>query len=153
MRVILLQDIDGLGKKGEIKDVSDGYGRNFLIRKKLAEILTPEIENRINLGKEKQEKDTAKLKSQTAILKENVEKLKLVIKTKIGKTGQVFGSITPVKIAAELEKQGIKIQKEQVLSSPIKTLGKHKIKIKLPQGIGAELTILIESEDTKKDLK
>ncbi|MBI2635646.1 MAG: 50S ribosomal protein L9 [Parcubacteria group bacterium] len=149
MKIVLLQDVDGLGKKGDIKNVSDGYGRNFLLRKGLAEILTPEIENRIKLGKEKQEKDAVKLKSQTAILKENIEKLKLVIKTKIGKTGQAFGSITPVKIAAELEKQGIGLQKEQILSSPVKTLGEHKIKIKLPQGIEAELTILIESEDTK----
>ncbi|MDO8676579.1 MAG: 50S ribosomal protein L9 [Candidatus Azambacteria bacterium] len=153
MKIVLLQDIDGLGKKGDIKNVSDGYGRNFLIRKNLVEILTPEIENRIKLREEKQEKDAVKLKSQTAIIKENIEKLKLVIKTKIGKTGQVFGSITPVKIAAELEKQGIRLQKEQILSSPIKTLGEHKIKIKLPQEIGAELTILIESEDTKKDPK
>ena len=144
MKIVLLKDVKDLGEKGNIKDVKDGYGRNFLIRKNLAKILTPEIENQIKLGKEKQEKDVFKLKSQTAILKENIEKLKLVIKTKIGKTGQVFGSITPVKIANELEKQGIKLQKEQVLSSPIKTLGEHKVKIKLPQGIGAELTILIE---------
>ncbi len=145
MRVILLQDIDGLGKKGDIKDVSDGYGRNFLIRKRLVEILTPEIENRIKLGKDKREKDTIKLKSQTATLKENIEKLKLVIKTKIGKAGQVFGSITALKIANELERQGIDLQKEQILSSPIKTLGEHKIKIKLPQGIGAEFAIIIKS--------
>ncbi len=150
MRVILLQDIDGLGKKGDIKDVSDGYGRNFLIRKRLVEILTPEIENRIKLGKDKREKDTIKLKSQTATLKENIEKLKLVIKTKIGKAGQVFGSITALKIANELERQGIDLQKEQILSSPIKTLGEHKIKIKLPQGIGAELTIIIKSENLSK---
>ena len=149
MRVILLQDIEGLGKKGNVKDVSDGYGRNFLIKKKFAEIITPEIENRIKLGKEKLEKDTAKSTSQTAILKEHIEKLKLIIKTKIGKTGQAFGSVTPLKIATELEKRGIKIQKEQISSAPIKTLGEHTIKIKLPQGIEMELTILIESENTK----
>lgn len=149
MRIVLLQDVKDLGEKGNIKDVKDGYGRNFLIRKNLAKILTPEIENQIKIGKEKQEKDTIKLKSQTEILKENIEKLKLIIKTKIGKTGQVFGSITAIKIANELEKQGIKLQKEQILSLPIKTLGEHKIKIKLPQEIGAELTILIESEDNE----
>ena len=144
MRIVLLQDVKNLGEKGNIKDVKDGYGRNFLLRKNLAKILTLEIENQLKFKKEKREKDTIKLKSQTEILKENIEKLKLTIKTKIGKTGQVFGSITPIKIANELEKQGIKLQKEQILSSPIKTLGEHKIKIKLPQGIRAELTILIE---------
>lgn len=149
MRIVLLKNVKNLGEKGNVKDVKNGYGRNFLLRKNLAKILTSEIENQIKLGKEKQEKDALKLKSQTEILKENIEKLNLTIKNKIGKTGQVFGSITPIKIANELEKQGIKLQKEQILSSPIKTLGEHKIKIKLPQGIGAELTIFIEPENTK----
>ena len=144
MRIVLLQDVKNLGEKGNIKDVKDGYGRNFLLRKNLAKILTLEIENQLKFKKEKREKDTIKLKSQTEILKENIEKLKLTIKTKIGKTGQVFGSITPIKIANELEKRGIKLQKEQILSSPIKTLGEHKIKIKLPQRIEAKLTIIIE---------
>lgn len=149
MRVILLQDIDGLGKKDDFKDVSDGYGRNFLVRKKFAEILKPEIENRIKFAKEKREKDIIKSKFQASALKEIIEKLRLVIKTKIGKTGQVFGSITPLKIVNELEKQGIKLQKEQITSSPIKTLGEHKIKIKLSQGIESGLTIIVEPENTK----
>lgn len=146
MKVILSQDVPGLGTKNEIKDVKDGYGRNFLIRKNLAKLSTPEIEHQLKFKKEKQEKDAKKSKSQAAILKENIEKLKLIIKTKIGKTGKTFGSITPIKIVNELEKQGIKLKKEQILSLPIKTLGEHKIKIKLPQGIEAELTIFIESE-------
>ena len=150
MRLILLQDIGGLGKKGDVKEVSNGYGRNFLIRKNLAKLLTPEVENQLKFKKEKQKKDADKSKSQAAVLKESIEKLKLIIKTQIGKTGQVFGSITPLKIVSELEKQGINIQKEQILSLPIKTLGEHKIKIKLPQEIGAELTIMIEPEKLSK---
>jgi len=77
-------------------------------------------------------------------LKGKIEKLKLAVKTKIGESGQVFGSVTPLKILTELRKNGIKLQKEQLLSKPIKTLGDHKIKIKLAQGIEAELNLIIE---------
>ena len=149
MRVVLLQDVPGLGKKGDIKDIKDGYGRNFLIRNKSAEILTPQIEKRLKIEKARNDKAIAALEEKSTILKDKIEKLKLTIKTKIGETGQVFGSITPFKIASELEKHGIKIEKEEILSAPIKTLGEHKIKIKLPQGTGAELTITIEPENTK----
>lgn len=144
MRVALLKDVPDLGKKGDIKDVSDGYGRNFLIRNRLVEILTPRVARRLEQEREKEEKIAVALKNQTLALKEKIEKLKLVLKTKIGESGQVFGSITPTKILAELKKNGIKLEKDQVLSKPIKTLGESKIKIKLPQGIDAELQIIIE---------
>ena len=144
MRVALLKDVPDLGKKGDIKDVSDGYGRNFLIRNRLVEILTPQVAKRLEQEREKEEKTAAALKNQTLVLKEKIEKLKLVLKTKIGESGQVFGSITPTKILAELEKNGIKLEKDQLLSKPIKTLGESKIKIKLPQEIEAELKIIIE---------
>jgi len=145
MKIVLLKDVPDLGKKGDIKDVSDGYGRNFLIRNKLAEILTPQVARKLEIEREKEERTTATLKSQTLALKEKIEKLKLVLKTKIGKSGQTFGSVTPTKILAELEKNGIKLEKDQLLSKSIKTLGESKIKIKLPQGIDAELQIIIES--------
>jgi len=144
MRVILLKDLPNLGKKGDVKDVSDGYGRNFLIRNKLVEILTPQTARKLEQEREKEEKTATALKNQTLALKEKIEKLKLVLKTKIGESGRVFGSITPTKILAELEKNGIKLEKSQVLSKPIKTLGENKIKIKLPQGMEAELKIIIE---------
>ncbi len=144
MRVALLKDVPNLGKKGDIKDVSDGYGRNFLIRNKLVEILTPQAARRLEIEREKEEKTAMALKNQTLALKEKIEKLKLVLKTKIGESGQVFGSITPAKILAGLKKNGIKLEKDQILSKPIKTLGESKIKIKLPQGIDAELQIIIE---------
>jgi len=144
MKIILLKDVPDLGKKGDIKDVSDGYGRNFLIRNRLVEILTPQVAKRLEQEREKEEKTAAALKNQTLVLKEKIEKLKLVLKTKIGESGQVFGSITPTKILAELEKNGIKLEKDQLLSKPIKTLGESKIKIKLPQEIEVELKIIIE---------
>jgi len=144
MRIVLLKDVPNLGKKGDLKDVSDGYGRNFLIKNKLAEILTPQIEKRLAIERLIEEKATAALKNQALALKEKIENLKLVLKTKIGESGQIFGSITPTNILAELGKNGVKLEKNQILSKPIKTLGEHKIKIKLPPGIEAELKIIIE---------
>ena len=144
MRVVLLKEIPNLGIKGDIKEVKDGYGRNFLIKNKLVEILTPQITKRLEIEKGQQEKTAAVLKSRALNLKEKIEKLKLVLKTKIGESGQVFGSVTPIKIRDEIEKNGLKLQKDQILSKPIKTLGEHIIKIKLPQGIEAELKIIIE---------
>jgi large subunit ribosomal protein L9 len=146
MRVILLKDIPNLGKKDDIKSVSDGYGRNFLIRNKLAEILTPQIAKKLEVKKENQEKISAGLKEKVLLLKEKIEKMKLIIKSKVGESSRIFGSITPAKIISELAKHGINLEKDQILSQPVKTLGEHKIKIKLPQGTGAELDILIEAE-------
>ncbi|KKS46623.1 50S ribosomal protein L9 [Candidatus Azambacteria bacterium RIFOXYD1_FULL_42_11] len=149
MKIALLQNVPNLGEKGEIKDVSDGYGRNFLIKRKLAEILTPKLEKQLALQKEMREKSKIVVAKKYLILKKKIEELKLTFKTKIGETGKVFGSITPVKIIAELKKQGVNLEKEQVLSEPIKTLGEHKIKIKLPQGIETELKIAIEPSVSK----
>ena len=84
------------------------------------------------------------LKKSTANLKNKIEKIKLTLKAKIGEAGQMFGSITPTNLSTELKKNNIKIEKSQILSKPIKTLGEHKIKIKLPQEMEAELQIVIE---------
>ncbi len=144
MRIVILKDVPGFAKKGDTKDVSDGYGRNFLIKNNLAEILTPQTEKRLKTEKENQEKSAIELKNRSLLLKEKIEKLTLVLKTKIGESGKIFGSVTPAKISAELEKSGVKLDKDQIISKPIKTLGEHNIKIKLPQGIEAELKVVIE---------
>ena len=144
MKIALLKDVPNLGKMGDIKDVSDGYGRNFLIKNKLAEILTPQVAKRLDAEKNRQEKIAAELKKSTVNLKDKIEKIKLTLKAKIGESGQMFGSVTPTDLLAELKKNDIKIEKSQILSKPIKTLGEHKIKIKLPQEMEAELQIVIE---------
>ena len=144
MKIALLQDVPNLGKRGDIKDVSDGYGRNFLIKNKLAEILTSQVAKRLETEKNRQEKIAVELKKSTANLKNKIEKIKLTLKAKIGESGQMFGSVTPTDLLAELKKNNIKIEKSQILSKPIKTLGEHKIKIKLPQEMEAELQIVIE---------
>jgi len=144
MKVALLKDVPNLGKRGDAKDVSDGYGRNFLIKNKLAEILTSQVAKRLDAEKDRREKIAEELKKSAVNLKSKIEKIKLTLKAKIGESGQMFGSVTPADLLAELKKNNIKIEKSQILSKPIKTLGEHKIKIKLPQEIEAELQIVIE---------
>lgn len=146
MRVALLKDVSNLGKKGDVKDVADGYGRNFLIRNKLAEILTPAILKTLESEKERREKLSAKLKERAEYLKEKIQNIHAVFKVKAGKSGEAFGSVTPLKIQSELKKEGIDLKKEQILTKPIKTLGESKIKIKLHPDIETHLNILIEKE-------
>lgn len=146
MKVALIKDVQNLGKKGDVKDVADGYGRNFLIKNKLAEILTPAILKTLESEKEHTKKLSAELKKQAESLKEKIKDLNVVFKVKTGKSGEAFGSVTPLKIQSELKKQGIDLEKEQILTKPIKTLGESKIKIKLHPDIETHLNILIEKE-------
>lgn len=146
MRVVLLQDVSGLGKIGEVREVHDGYGRNFLLTRGLAETATPQVLKRLAAKKQSQEKHQEKEKNEILALKLRLEKINPVFKVKIGEKGQPFGSITPTKIITELEKQGVHIEKESLPAESIKTLGSHNIKVKLPDNIEAELKITIEPE-------
>ena len=144
MRVVLLKDVTNLGKRGDTKNVSDGYGRNFLLRNKLADILTPQLQKALESEREKQSKVADELKENTELLKKKIQNLNLTFEVKVGESGRVFGSVTPLKILTELKKQGIKLGKEQLPAKPIKTLGNSKIKIKLRPDVEAVLNITIK---------
>lgn len=146
MRVVLIKDVQNLGKKGDVKDVADGYGRNFLIKNKLAEILTPAILKTLESQKKQKEKLSDELKERAELLKEKIKNLNVVFKVKAGKSGEAFGSVTPLKIQSELKKQGIDLEKEQILTKPIKTLGSSKVKIELYPDIEAYLNVILEKE-------
>lgn len=150
MKVALLKDVANLGKRGDVKSVSDGYARNFLLKNKLAEALTPEVERKLELEKEKQKKYFLELKERTDALKEKIKKITLVFKVKTGESGQVFGSVTPIKIFNELRKRGISLEKEQILSNPIKNLGGSKVKIILNPDAEVYLNISVEPENDNK---
>lgn len=150
MRVVLLKDVPNLGKRGDIKDVSDGYGRNFLMRNKLADILTPSIEKLLKLEREKQDKVAILLKENAESLRGKIQKLNLVFEIKVGESGRAFGSVTPLKILSELKKQGINLGKEQISIKPIKTLGNSKIKIKLHPDVEASLNISVKPVNSQR---
>jgi|SRR3989344_3021742 len=153
MKVALLKDVPNLGKRGDIKNVSDGYGRNFLLRNKLAALLTPQLQKALELEREKQETAVAALKENSELLKEKIQNLNLVFEVKVGESGKAFGSVTPLKILNELKNQGITLKKEQMPAKPIKTLGNSKITIKLYPDVEASLNISVKPINPALELK
>jgi large subunit ribosomal protein L9 len=143
MKVLLIKDVKSLGKVGEVKEVKDGYGKNFLIGKGFAKHATPEVleewEKEQAQIKAKLEEEIAKANQQ----KEMIESLKLTIKHKVGGNGHLIGSITNKEIAKALKEEfNLDIDKKSIhLKNPIKTPGIFKVDCKLGHSISCELTI------------
>jgi len=145
--VILLHEVPKLGKAGEVKNVANGYARNFLIPQKLAE---PATETALKNLTRKQVEISARLAREKAGLEELAEKLRsleLRFTLKVGEQGRAFGSITAQDIAEKLTEQGIKIDKGWIeLEQGIKTTGEHSVKFKLAHQFEAEVKIVVEAE-------
>lgn len=147
MKVILQKDIPKLGKKGDLKEVSDGYARNFLIKQGFATQANDALLHDIAQHKISLEQKKAKEKKDLEQLSEKIRRLKLKTALKISSDGGSFGSVSAAKILELLSKQGIKLEKSDImLDHPIKSLGEHKIKIRLGNETATELTLLIEKE-------
>lgn len=145
MKVILLQDIKSVGKKGQVLDASDGYARNYLLPKKLAVVADAANMNEL---KTKQEANKYKRDMNLASAKELSEKMKgfeLVFKIKAGDNGKIFGSITSKDIADELNKKYfVEVDKKKVLlDEAIKTLGIYNVEIKLFEGVTGVLKVSV----------
>ncbi|WP_331775914.1 50S ribosomal protein L9 [Sulfurospirillum sp. 1612] len=148
MKVLLIKDVKSLGKKGEIKEVKDGYGRNFLIGKGLALHATNEVLRKYEADqKRKAEAEAEEIETLTK-LKEDLANKKLVITRKLGANGSLFGAVTKDEISQELFSQHqVKIDKKQIeMDKAIKTTGDFTISAKLGHGIHADLTLEIIGE-------
>jgi len=148
MKVLLIKDVKSLGKAGEIKEVKDGYGQNFLIAKGFAKRATDEV---IEEWKKEQEEMAKREAEEIARLKEIEKRLgdiKLVIRHKLGANGSLYGAVTKEEIAEALKAQeGIEIDKKSVeIKQPIKTAGNFDISLKLGHGIHAHLNLEIVGE-------
>ena len=148
MKVILKEDVKGTGKKGEMVNVKDGYARNFLFPKGLAVEATAE---NINIMKARKEAESAKKQKEMAQARELAAKLKditVVIKTKAGENGKLFGSITSKDISDKLKSDyKIDIDKKKFnMPEPIKSLGSCEVEVKLYPEISAKLNIKVEQE-------
>ena len=143
MKVLLIKDVASLGKAGEVKEVKDGYGRNFLIKKGLAKLATDEVIKKWQQEQKEKEQILKNELKKANELREAIENLKLTIKHKAGENGHLFGSITNKEIANELKKQfNIQIDKKQIhLKKAIKMLGIYNIDCKLGHGVHANLKI------------
>lgn len=147
MKIILLQDVKGQGKKGEVVDVNEGYARNFLIKKGLAEVATPSKLNDLKQkGAAAEYHKAEEIKAMRALAAE-INGKKFTVKIKAGQAGKVFGSVTGANISDALKSAGYDIDKKKVvLPSPIKTLGEYDIDLKLLEGISAKIKITVEAE-------
>ena len=146
MKVVLLKDIKGKGKKGDVINISDGYALNYLIPQGLAKAGTSSNLNEANQAKQAQEYHNEQNRLKAVEQKGIIENIELIIKVKCGNTGKVFGSVTNKEIAEELEKQGISIDKKKIETDTIKTLGKFDIKVKLHPTVTAKLKIEVVAD-------
>jgi large subunit ribosomal protein L9 len=145
MKVILLQDVKGKGKKGQMIEVSDGYARNFMLPKKLAIEATPDAVNTMKMNDKATAERIAKEKAAALELSNKLRGMTLVVTAKGGGQGRLFGAVTNAEIAAALEKQGIKLDKRKiVLAENIKNVGTYTVTCKLGYEINAPLTVKIE---------
>lgn len=146
MKVILLQDVKGKGKKGQMIEVSDGYARNFMLPKKLAVEATPDAINTMRMNDKATQERIAKEKAEALELSKQLRALTLVVTAKGGGAGRLFGSVTNQEIADALKaKSGIVLDKRKiVIADPIKAVGTYTVNCKLGYEITAPLTVKIE---------
>ena len=145
MKVILLQDVKGKGKKGQMIEVSDGYARNFMLPKKLAIEATPDAINTMKMNDKATQERIAREKAEALEISKKLRAMTLVVKAKGGGAGRLFGAVTNAEIAAALEKQGVKLDKRKiVLNETIKNVGTYTATCKLGYEINAPLTVKIE---------
>ena len=146
MEVVLLEDVKALGKKGQIVKVSDGYGRNFILTKKLGIEATPKNLNDLKLQKANEEKIAAENLAAAKELAAKLEKLSVTLTMKAGEGGKAFGSVSGKEIAkAAADQLGLEIDKKKlVLPEAIKTFGTHEVPVKLHKDVTAKLTVKVQ---------
>ncbi len=146
MKVILLQDVKGKGKKGQMIEVSDGYARNFMLPRKVAIEATPDAINTMKMNDKATQERIAREKAEAMAVSKKLRELTVVVKAKGGGAGRLFGAVTTQEIANALEAQsGIKLDKRKlVLGENIKNVGTYTVTCKLGYEISAPLTVKIE---------
>lgn len=148
MKVILLEDVKSLGKKGEIVNVNDGYARNFILPKKLGLEATSKNLNDLKLQKQNDEKVAQEKLDAAKALAEEIKEKSINVKIQAGVEGRVFGSISSKEIALEAKKQlNMDIDKKKiVIPDQIKSLGTYNVNIKLHKDVTATLTVKVEAK-------
>ena len=146
MKVILLQDVKGKGKKGQMLEISDGYARNFLLPKKMAIEATPDAINTMRMNDKAAAEKAAKERAEALEISKRLREMTVTVTAKGGGAGKLFGAVTSQEIADALKAQsGIALDKRKiVMSDPIKNVGTYTVQCKLGYEIVAPLTVKIE---------
>jgi large subunit ribosomal protein L9 len=144
MKVILLCDVKKLGRKNDIKEVSDGYGRNFLLKQNLARIATEKDAVAIKKIKANEEEKRKKEIEKEKEVAKKIDKQEIEIELKAGDKDELFESVTAVKVAKKIKELGFDIEKDQInLDKPIKSLGTHPVGIKFKEGLEASVQLKV----------
>lgn len=147
MKVIFIKDLKGQGKKGEVKDVSEGYAQNFLIPRGYARIASEGNMKTLEQQNLSEQKKKAQEKADAEALAKTLNELTVVIKAKAGEGGRLFGAITSKQIAEALEAQKMKVDKRKIeLGEPIRTLGVTQVPVKLHTDVKATLKVQVVEE-------
>lgn len=147
MKVILREDIDGLGKSGELVTVKDGFGRNFLLPRKKAVLASEQNMRQLEHEKSVISARNAKLKGAAEELAKKVGSIKVTIKRKVGEQDKLFGSVTALDIAEAVAAQGQQVDRRGIhLPEPIKTVGSHEVELRLHRDVVAKLKVEVVPE-------
>ena len=148
MKVILQQDVKGQGKKGEMIEVSEGYGRNFLLPRKLAVPATADAINTMNLKEKARKAEEARLKAEAQEIAGKLQNCPVKLSAKAGNGGKLFGAVTTKEISEGLKTQyGVDIPKQKlVLDDPIKSFGTYQVKARLGFEISGTVNVLVCEE-------
>ena len=148
MKVILKEDVQNLGQQGDVVEVKPGYARNYLMPQKLAILFTKQQKKSIEEAQIVEKRKLEREKDQLESILKQVEDLNLSLKMQSEEDNKLFGSVTKLDIVKLLEENGITIDKKYIdLSSPIKTLGEHKVNIVFTKDMSGSFTLAVEKED------
>lgn len=146
MKVLLIKDVKSLGKAGEIKEVKDGYGQNFLIAKGFAKPATNEVLRQYEAAKKREAEKLEYETSQANKLKAELESTTIVVRSKLGANGALFGSVTKDEISNALKEKSFNIDKKMIDSEHIKATGIYDVVAKLGNGINATFKLEVVGE-------
>jgi large subunit ribosomal protein L9 len=151
MKVILRQDVDKLGRIGDIVTVKDGYARNFLIPRSFAYLATPGAMNAIEVEKKRLAKKVAKERAEAELYAAKLSEVQVSITMKVGEEGKLYGSVTPQMIAQELVNKSYEIDKRSIIiDEPIRSLGVFDVKVKLHQDVFANIKVWVIGEEEQQ---
>ena len=146
MKVIFLKDVKGVAKKQEIKEVKEGYAKNFLFKKNLAVEATKQNIEKFEKQRAEAEKEQAEKLEQAKKIADELSKIGVTITKKVGDTGKLYGAITAQEIADAINAQGLEVDKKDInLKSPIKELGAYNLDVKVYPGVKAQIKVVIDA--------
>jgi large subunit ribosomal protein L9 len=148
LRVMLTQDVENIGRAGDVKEVADGYGRNFLLRKKLAVIAGKGVEFEAQRLRDAVTKREMKDRAAAQELADEIDNKTVVVRLKVGAEDKAFGSITNQDVAVALKAQHrVEIDRHKIdLKEPIRTLGEHQVSLKLHRDVSAKVNVIVNQD-------